>query len=450
MGEPNGLGRPVDSIWTHRSQMMPCISWPRILGIWTVMGLVCFSPLQAGIYLKSESWNDLPCQWKGWLLDHRQLLRCQSPIPGSKPTEMRSRLENIAKGFKQKKDTGPLGPDDLAEWGGVLLRLGRPEEALGVLQGAQRAHPQHFRLTSHLCQAWCATGQWTMAQALSVEAVRLAPGRWLAAEELMARLIRSRISQPPDRLDRLFTTPWDGLFESLGKGQPWEKANSFSPNLTADLQRVALWFPTDGRLLAQTGVLCAALGDVHQAALILEGAVSEFGVRDPLVMKLRFVCKDQASKPGNHTPKGLVQKYRSARPLEDTSPLPSYAPPQKGVRTEVPWIVFTKTKMSPKHDPEFPNYLKSLAGTDLTVEGYLQPFGENIDSGNFLLVENAVGCWWCEMPDLTGMIRVELGDNQPLPALRRLVEVRGKLRLNATNPESHLFFLDDAVVIARE
>lgn len=429
---------------------MPRFSWRMVLGIWLVMLLSFFSPLQAGIYLKSESWNDLPSQWKGWLLDHRQLLRCQNPIPGSKPTEMRSRLEIVAKGFKEKQKAERLGPEDVAEWGGVLLRLGRPEEALGLLQGAQRAHPQHFRLTSHLCQAWCATGQWSLAQNLSEEAIRLAPGRWLATEELMGRLIRSRLAGPPDRLDQLFTTSWDGLLDSLGRGKPWDKAKSLGASTTGELQVLALWFPSDGRLLAQTGVLCAALGDVRQAALLLEGAVGEFGVRDPFVMKLRAKCKDLAAKPGDHTPHGLVMKYRSARPLEDTTLLPSFPPPVKGVRTEVPWIVFSKTKVSPKHDPEFPNYLKSLAGTDLAMEGYLQPFGENIDSGNFLLVENAVGCWWCEMPDLTGMIRVELAENQPLPALRRLVEVRGKLRLNATNPESHLFFLEDAMVIPKE
>ena len=430
--------------------MMPRFTCRLLLGIWFVMAFGGFSPLQAGIYLKCEAWNDLPSQWKGWLLDHRQLLRCQNPLPGSKPTEMRSRLEKVANGFKEKQTTERLGPEDLAEWGGVLLRLGKPEEALGLLQGAQRAHPQHFRLTSHLCQAWCAIGQWAMARNLSDEAIRLAPGRWLAAEELMGRWIRSRLSGPADRLDLLFTTSWEGLGEALVKGKPWEKAKSLGSSTTADLQTLALWFPADGRLLAQTGVLCAALGDVRQAALILEGAVSEFGVRDPLVRNLRVVCKDLVAKPGDHTPHGVVMKYRSKRPLEDTSLLPALANPVKGVRTEVPWIVFAKTKISTKHDPEFPNYLKSLAGTDLAIEGYLQPFGENIDTGNFLLVENAVGCWWCEMPDLTGMIRVELAENQPLPALRRLVEVRGKLRLNATNPENHLFFLDDAVVIAKE
>lgn len=420
----------------------------RYLGI--CAGSLLVSSSYGGIYLKSETWNEMPSQWKGWLLDHRQFLRCQNPVPGVKPTEMRVRYERLVKELRDKQKAKALTPDEMAELGGLLLRLGKPEEALGLLQGAQRANPQHFKLTSHLCQAWCATGQWAQARTLSEEAVRLAPGRWLGPEELMAKWIRLRQSAPSDRLDPLFDASWDGLVEAVLAEKPWAKAKSISPSDMGNLQTLALWFPSDGRLLAQTGVLCAVVGDVRQAALILEGAVSEFGVRDPLVMKLRSVCKDLAAKPGDHKPHQALVKYRSTRPLEDTSELPDLPPVVPGMRTEIPWIVFSKTKLGPRREPDFPKFLKSLDGTEVSLEGYLQPFGENLDAGVFLLVENAVGCWWCEMPDLTGMIRVELAENQPLPALRRSVEVRGKLRLNATNPESHLFFMDDVVVTPKE
>ncbi len=392
----------------------------------------------------------MPSQWKGWLLDHRQFLRCQNPAPGIKPTEMRVRYERLAMELQAKRKTKPLSPDDSAELGGLLLRLGKPEEALGILQASQRTHPQHFRLASHLCQAWCATGQWNQARILSEESIRLAPGRWMGPEELMAKWIRLRQSTPGDRLVPLFVDSWEGLAEAIAVGKPWEKAKSIAPSDLGNLQTLALWFPADPGLLAQAGVLCAVVGDVRQAGLILEGAVSEFGVRDPVVMRLRSVCKEIGAKQTDHKPHQSLVKYRSTRPIEDSSELPDLPAIVPGMRTEVPWIVFSKTRLGPRREPEFPKFLKSLDGTEVSVEGYLQPFGENLDAGIFLLVENAVGCWWCEMPDLTGMIRVELAENQPLPALRRSVDVRGKLRLNSTNPESHLFFLDDVVVTPRE
>ncbi len=415
-----------------------------------IFGFLLCCNVHSGIYIKSESWNEMPSQWKGWLVDHRQFLRCQNPVPGAKPTEMRIRYERLAKELRDKQKASRLTPDDLAELGGLLLRLGKPDEALGLLQGAQRNNPQHFRLTSHLCQAWCATGQWAQARTLSDESVRLAPGRWLGPEELMAKWIRIRQTASNDRIDPLFEPSWDGLIDAVTAGKPWEKAKNISPSDMGNLQTLALWFPSDPRLLAQTGVLCAVVGDVRQAALILEGAVSEFGVRDPLVMKLRSVCKDIAAKPGDHKPHQALVKYRSTRPLEDNSELPDLPSIVPGIRTEVPWIVFSKTKLGPKREPDFPRFLKSIDGTEVVMEGYLQPFGENLDTGVFLLVENAVGCWWCDMPDLTGMIRVELAENQPLPALRRSVEVRGKLKLNSTNPESHLFFMEDVVVTPKE
>ena len=221
--------------------------------------LFLVTPAFAGIYLKTESWNEMPSQWKGWLLDHRQFLRCQNPVPGAKPSEMRVRYERLVKELRDKQKAENQTPDDVAELGGLLLRLGKPDEAIGLLQGAQRANPQHFRLTSHLCQAWCATGQLAQARILSDEAVRLAPGRWLGPEELMAKWIRLRQSAPTDRLDPLFTSSWDGLVEALLAGKPWDKAKTISPSDIGNLQTLAIWFPSDARLLAQMGVIAPSL-----------------------------------------------------------------------------------------------------------------------------------------------------------------------------------------------
>ncbi len=397
----------------------------------------------AGIHLPLESWNDLPSQWRGFLLDHRKLLGVLATPAGQKPSSASLQYRRMLEQLRESRKKRPLSPDETADLGGLLLRVGENHAALQVLQAAQREHPHHYRLTAHLAMAWLALNQPAQALVLQKEVVRLAPGRWLAAEETLAQLMQSRARNSNQGLDELFGKPLDGLIDAIRQAKPWDGKGAFPSDTLARIQTLALWLPGDGRVIAQTGVLCAAFGDTKQAAMILEGAVTEFGIRDPLVMRLRQVCKD--AKPIDHGKHPGV-KFRSARPFEDLSELAGLPPIEPGKITEVPWIVFSKTKLAVGRKPEFIGYLKQLDGREIRMEGYLQPFGENLDEGRFLLVENAVGCWWCDMPDLTGMIRIDLAENHILPSLRRLVRVKGKLQLNSQNPEAHLFALEDAEV----
>lgn len=417
------------------------------LGALITLGLGGFGAVgsvRGGIYLAKETWNDLPSQWRGFLLDHRQLIRIGMVPPGQKPSPSYLAYREAVRTLKEKRKTAPLTAEESAELGGLLLRIGQPEEALTVLQNAQKVHLGHFRLTAHTSMGWALLGQWEQAWILQKEAVRLAPGKWLPHEETLEALFSQRARRGPNApLEDLFGVNWDSLGESIRKGQPWPGLERLGSDTLARAQALALWLPSDGWVLAQVAAVCAAYGDAKQAGLILDGVVTEFGVRDPKVLRLRLACKD--FPPANHG-KHPTPRFRSARPFEDSSemgPLPVIEP---GKPTEVPWIVFGKTKPGKMRSPEFPGYLKQLDGSEVILDGYLQPFGENLDEGRFLLVENSVGCWWCDMPDLTGMIRVELAENELLPGLRRLVRVQGKLVLNSTDPESHFFFLEKSRV----
>jgi hypothetical protein len=61
-----------------------------------------------------------------------------------------------------------------------------------------------------------------------------------------------------------------------------------------------------------------------------------------------------------------------------------------------------------------------------------------------MLVEYPVGCWWCEMPARTEIVRVEMAEGAPLPFTRAPLRISGKLSLNATDPAGFLYELREA------
>jgi len=90
----------------------------------------------------------------------------------------------------------------------------------------------------------------------------------------------------------------------------------------------------------------------------------------------------------------------------DSVPLPAIS--ATGVNL-LPWDVLDDTVLpSGKFQPMFPRYLQDLAGKEVTLIGFMQPLGDGAEVASFLLVEHPIGCWYCEMPDATGIIHVEL------------------------------------------
>src|SRR5262249_15279939 len=153
---------------------------------------------------------------------------------------------------------------------------------LAVLRPAQRANPVHFRLAANLGTAWQASGDLTQAALALAVAVRLAPGKHLAAEQLHLKLVRLRAREKAgtQSLDDLFGVRYVGPSGKYERGTLAAEGSKKLPSTAlAATQQLALWLPADGRLLWQLAELAGAHGDVAVSAAILDGCVTEFSLR---------------------------------------------------------------------------------------------------------------------------------------------------------------------------
>src|SRR5439155_19024033 len=112
----------------------------------------------------------------------------------------------------------------------------------------------------------------------------------------------------------------------------------------------------------------------------------------------------------------------------------------------LPWPLLAETALDRKHRPTFPKYLKELDGKRVTVQGFMQPLRDDPDVAAFMFIEYPVGCWYCEMPELTGIVYVELPAGKSTAYTRGIVRVTGRLTLNPTDPEDFLYTLRQAKV----
>ena len=80
------------------------------------------------------------------------------------------------------------------------------------------------------------------------------------------------------------------------------------------------------------------------------------------------------------------------------------------------------------------------------LTGFMQPLGDDLECTSFLLIEYPVGCWYCETPEITGIVLIEMAPGQKASYTRNLIKITGKLTLNATDPESFLFSIGKAKV----
>src|SRR5215218_6400975 len=205
--------------------------------------------------------------------------------------------------------------------------------------------------------------------------------------------------------------------------------------------------PADGRLVWQFGELCNAYGDVRSAAAALDGCVTEFALAAPDLRKRRTLYRAEADelakKPEHERHRGTL-KVKSTRPLLkafDESLLPAVAADKPN---PLPWPVLTATAIGAKGEPTFVKHLDKLDGKQVTLLGFMQPTKDAAALSTFLLLEYPVGCWFCETPDPTGLLNVELAAGKTTEFRRGLIKVTGTLSLNRDNPEALLFTLKDA------
>jgi hypothetical protein len=113
----------------------------------------------------------------------------------------------------------------------------------------------------------------------------------------------------------------------------------------------------------------------------------------------------------------------------------------------VPWPVLTESVIERPFRPRYPRYLEELDGKQVEMRGFMQPLGEDTECAAFLLIEFPVGCWYCEMPELTAMVRVELPADVTQPFTRSRLRVTGELVLNRRDPERFLYTIKSAKVV---
>src|SRR5439155_14761974 len=93
------------------------------------------------------------------------------------------------------------------------------------------------------------------------------------------------------------------------------------------------------------------------------------------------------TKPG-HEPSHLAGlPARSKRPLVnklDAAELPPIDP--KGVNA-LPWALLAETALDKDSRPTFPKYLRELDGKQITLNGFMQPLGDNLEGSAFLFIE---------------------------------------------------------------
>lgn len=414
-----------------------------------VLGLT--APAAAGLHYSGERYAELPSRLRGFLIDHRNLRFVAVERPGDQPpSPLREEYLTAAARLEKLSQTRPLTADEAADLGALFIRLGRPERAVDLLTPLARRYSDHFRLAANLGTALHLTGELARAAEQLEEAVRLAPEPLREAERWHLKLVRLRLKEgpaarTPAAVDDLFGVRFEG---EPGKLSAADEAR-LPPDALAIVQQLALWLPGDGRLLWLLGELAAVASDLRTAAAILDGCVTELAVNSPVLRQRRLRFRAAADALAAHPERDTHQvrlRARSPRPLVrtfDTSVLPP-------VRTDrpnpLPWPLLAATTTDAHGRPVFPEHLQQLDGQTVSLTGFMQPLRDELAVTGFLLLEYPVGCWFCETPEPTGLIGVELRPGRTAEFKKTLVKVTGRLVLNRTDPEAYLFTLTDALV----
>jgi hypothetical protein len=412
---------------------------------WSLLVLILAPALgQAGLHYSAETPADLPARWRGFLLDHRAVRLVGTTPPAGEPIHvLREQYAEAVRKLESAAKKRPLSADEAADLGALHIRLGRPAKAIEVLRQAHRGHPEHFRVVANLGTAWQLHGDLTEAARALQEAVRLAPSRWKPYEDAHLKLVRLRQKEPKNArgLDDLF---------GVGPIDPTTRKKLPADDV-AIAQQLALWLPSDGRLLWLLGELAHAHGDVRMAAAMLDGVVTEFALTSPDARerrkRYRAAADEIARLPdSDHARYRGDIVFRSPRPITrtlDAAVLPAIR--ADGVNP-LPWPVLAETVVDQPFRPRFHNHLGQLDGKKVSMTGFMQPLTTDLNVFGFLLIEYPVGCWFCETPEPAGLLYVEVAGGTAVPVKRGRVKVEGTLKLNATDPEDFLYTLTGASV----
>jgi hypothetical protein len=93
--------------------------------------------------------------------------------------------------------------------------------------------------------------------------------------------------------------------------------------------------------------------------------------------------------------------------------------------------------------PIFSAAAKSLAGKTISLPGYMMPFEGGMRASHFMLSATPVyACFFCGAGGPESVVEVYL--TKPVNYNDKIVEIRGRLKLNDSNPEHMFYILEDA------
>lgn len=417
--------------------------WTAGLALLAVLALPCSAG--AGLHYSAEKYAPLPARWSGFLQDQRALRTIAQERPrDGLVSPLRQQYLQAAEHYHRLSRHRSLTADEVADYGAVLIRLGRLTEALGVLEAGVRRWPDHFAVQANRGTAWQLAGDLNRAADALHEAVRLAPAAWKRPEQFHLKLVRLRQSEKKGTVtvDDLFGVRLDG------PAGPWsdDRRRELPEDAAALVQQLALWLPQDGRLLWLAAELANAYGDVPMAAAMLDGCVTEFGLASATLQARRQLFREAAAQLRLHARHVSYLRPRSSRPLLQAFDERLLPPPRTDGPTPLPWPLLQAATPQPDGTRRFPDYLLRLDGQIVSLQGFIQPMGDSPQLHEFLLLPYPVGCWFCDTPEPTGMVYVRLSGERPAEYRRLLVLVTGRLRLNRDNPETFLYMLEEAVV----
>lgn len=426
-----------------------------LMGFGLALGLgLGSSTAEGGLYCSKETVAELPCRWRGLLNDLRMLRNTAvRPANGVPLSPLRETYEAEVRRLQEARRSGKLTADEYADLGALLIRLGEIEPALDALREGQRLYPAHFAIAANLGTAWQLYGDLHQAAEALRLAVELAPETFRPVEELHLRLVESRRREPPG-----LQTPDDliGINFLEGEFQPGTHDNGRLAKLPKDavaqVQRLALALPNDPRLLWLVGEMANAYGDVRIAAEVFELCVSQYGLSHPVLRERRLAARTAVARlrtdRADHERHQVRFQPKSRRALLVRTFDPSLLPPidPQGLNP-LPWGLLAETEVDRHFRPTFPKHLKDLQDRRVVLHGFMQPLSEEAELAIFLLIEYPTGCWYCEMPEMTGIVLVELSDGNAVSYTRSQVKVTGRLVLNATDPEGFLYTIKEARVV---
>lgn len=431
--------------------------WALVMAVLTVL-FAAGSAAEGGLYCSRETVAELPCRWRGLFNDLR-LLRNTAIRPSNSISlsPLRDLYETEAARLREQRKAGTLSADQYADLGAYLIRLGEIEPAVEVLREGHRHNPEHFAIAANLGTAWQLYGDLNQAAEALRLAVELAPETLRPVEELHLRLVEARRREPPGTQtpDDLFGfNLLDSGFQPGGLDE--RRLARLPKDAAAQVQRLALALPNDPRLLWLLGELANAFGDVQIAAEVFELCVSQYGLSHPTLRERRLAARqaaerlrlDSTGSRAEHEKHQTRFQPKSRRALLVRTFDPSTLPPvdPQGVNP-LPWGLLAETDLGPRFPPAFPARLKELNNLRVTLHGFMQPLTEDAELTALLLVEYPTTCWYCEMPEMTGIVFVELKEGSSVPYTRNQVKVTGRLVLNAADPESFLFTIQEARVV---